>query len=267
MFPVVVSDLDGTLLNKKHQLSARTKEVLISLSNRGVRFVFATGRHYEDVEKLRSQLGIDMYLITSNGARVHNPDGKLIFQHNIDEELVPAILSCRHQLKDKVRGNVYQGNSWFIEEELPELLEYHSESRFHYQLSDFDDVPVSEVQKVFYVAREHEHLKPVSDALEEKYGERLSLTYSMPHCFEIMGAGVSKAMALEEVLKLKGYEFKDAIAFGDGMNDVEMLGSVGRGVLMGNADARLVAALPDNEQTGLCDDHAVANYLAKLYKI
>lgn len=267
MFPVVVSDLDGTLLNKNHQLSARTKDVVQRLSARGVKFVFATGRHFLDVDKLRSDLGIEMYLITSNGARVHNLAGEKIFEHNIDEDLVPAILSYRHQMKNKARSNVYQENSWFIEEELPELLEFSAHSRFKYQVCDFDAVPSSQVQKIFFVSREHDYLKPLSDDLAEKYGDRLSLTYSMPHCFEIMGQGISKASALEEVLKLKGCEFRDAIAFGDGMNDVEMLSAVGRGVLMGNADERLVAALPNNEQTGFSDEDAVANYLASLYGI
>ena len=267
MFPVVVSDLDGTLLNKNHQLSARTKEVVQRLSAEGIKFVFATGRHFLDVDKLRSDLGIDMYLITSNGARVHNMAGEKIFEHNIEEDLVPAILSYRHQLKDKARSNVYQGNSWFIEEELPELLEFHARSRFRYQVCDFDGVSSEQVQKIFFVSREHQHLRPLSDELADKYGDRLSLTYSMPHCFEIMGSGISKASALEEVLKLKGHEFKDAIAFGDGMNDLEMLGSVGKGVLMGNADERLVGELPDNEQIGFCDNDAVANYLAELYGI
>ena len=267
MFPVVVSDLDGTLLNKKHQLSDRTKEVVQRLSAEGVKFVFATGRHFLDVDKLRSALGVDMYLITSNGARVHNMAGEKIIEHNIEEDLVPAILSYRHSLKNKARSNVYQENNWFIEEELPELLEFSARSRFRYQVCDFDGILPTQVQKIFFVSRKHDHLKPLFDELEEKYGDRLSLTYSMPHCFEIMGRGISKASALEEVLKLKGYEFKDAIAFGDGMNDVEMLGAVGRGVLMGNADERLVKALPDNEQTGFCDEDAVANYLADLYGI
>ena len=64
MFPVVVSDLDGTLLNSDHRLSARTKDVIKRLSEKGVKFVFATGRHFLDVDKLRSELGIEMYLIT-----------------------------------------------------------------------------------------------------------------------------------------------------------------------------------------------------------
>ena len=48
---------------------------------------------------------------------------------------------------------------------------------------------------------------------------------------------------------------------------LKCLDSVGKGVLMGNADQRLVEALPENEQTGFCDDDAVANYLADLYGV
>ena len=265
MFPVVVSDLDGTLLNKQHQLSPKTKEVLHRLSAQGIKFVFATGRHYEDVEQIRSQLGIDMYLITSNGAQVHNPQGELIIEHNIEPELVSSVLSHRHQFAGQIRGNIYQNTDWYVEEELQELQDFYKESKFSYQRINFDKISGNGVQKIFFVAQNHQELLPLSGLMQEKYGDRLSLTYSLPECFEIMGAGVSKAMALEEVLKLKGFEFKDAIAFGDGMNDLQMLSQVGKGLVMGNADRKLVAELPDHEQIGFCNDDAVAEYLEKQY--
>ena len=51
------------------------------------------------------------------------------------------------------------------------------------------------------------------------------------------------------------------------MNDLEMLADVGKGVIMGNADPMLVKSLPNNEQIGHCNDHAVAEYLARLYQL
>lgn len=48
MFKVVVSDLDGTLLNKQHQISPRTRDTLHRLVEQGVKFVVATGRHHVD---------------------------------------------------------------------------------------------------------------------------------------------------------------------------------------------------------------------------
>lgn len=50
-------------------------------------FVFATGRHHVDVGQIRDNLEIKSYMITSNGARVHDTDGNLIFTHNLDRDI------------------------------------------------------------------------------------------------------------------------------------------------------------------------------------
>ena len=78
MYRVVASDLDGTLLSPDHTLSPYAKETLKLLTARGVNFVFATGRHHVDVGQIRDNLEIKSYMITSNGARVHDTDGNLI---------------------------------------------------------------------------------------------------------------------------------------------------------------------------------------------
>lgn len=78
MYHVVASDLDGTLLSPDHTLSPFAKETLKLLTQRDVHFVFATGRHHIDVAQMRDNLEISAYMITSNGARVHNTDGDLI---------------------------------------------------------------------------------------------------------------------------------------------------------------------------------------------
>ncbi|MNC33155.1 Pyridoxal phosphate phosphatase YigL [compost metagenome] len=56
-----------------------------------------------------------------------------------------------------------------------------------------------------------------------------------------------------------------AVAFGDGMNDFEMLSMVGRGVVMGNAHDRLKLALPNHDQTLSSDEDGVAVYLERLF--
>ncbi|WP_199450756.1 HAD hydrolase family protein, partial [Vibrio harveyi] len=51
------------------------------------------------------------------------------------------------------------------------------------------------------------------------------------------------------------------IAFGDGMNDVEMLTMAGKGLVMGTAHDKVKKALPSNDVIGSCADEAVAHYL------
>lgn len=267
MYPVVVSDLDGTLLTKQHELSPRTREVIQQLSEKGVKFIFATGRHFQDVEKIRAQLGVDMYLITSNGARVHNPNGEMIIQHDIRPELVHPLLALRKAFWQVVHTNIYQGDQWLVESELQDLNAFNKESGFACHLADFDAVATGAIQKIFFAADSHSDLQPLAERARELYGDQLYMTYSLPECFEIMAAGVCKGAALAEVLKLKGYGLADAIAFGDGMNDLEMLSTVGKGVVMGNADPALVNSLPGLERIGHCNDHSVAEYLAQLYSL
>jgi hypothetical protein len=82
---------------------------------------------------------------------------------------------------------------------------------------------------------------------------------------EVMAAGVSKGAALGPVLDRLGLSAEEVIAFGDGMNDLELLGQVGKGVLMGNADPRLKAALGHLEVIGNNADESVAGYLDRIF--
>lgn len=265
MHSVVVSDLDGTLLNSQHQFSDRTKEVVRRLSAAGIKFVFATGRHHVDVGRLASELDISMYLITSNGARVHNPAGQTIIRHDIFPELVPELIDLGRSFQGKVLTNLYQEDFWFIEEQHEAVDHFSDESKFAYILQNLDTVNVTGVSKVFYLAEKHEDLLPLEQRIKEEMGEQVSITFSLPICLEVMASGVCKGVALAEVLKLKGYAFEDAIAFGDGMNDYEMLQEVGKGLIMSNGDSRLKALLPNHEVIGHCDEHGVAAFLERHY--
>ena len=93
------------------------------------------------------------------------------------------------------------------------------------------------------------------------------MTYSTPQCLEVMNKNVSKANALDELVTHRGYQLSDCIAFGDGLNDKEMLARAGKGCVMGNADKRLKALLPQHEVIGENKDEAVACYLRKLFNL
>jgi hydroxymethylpyrimidine pyrophosphatase-like HAD family hydrolase len=64
----------------------------------------------------------------------------------------------------------------------------------------------------------------------------VNVSFSTLTCLEVMAGGV-KGHALEAVAKMLGYRLKDCIAFGDGMNDAEMLSMAGKGCIMQRAPA------------------------------
>lgn len=119
MYQVVASDLDGTLLSPDHTLSPYAKETLKLLTARGINFVFATGRHHVDVGQIRDNLEIKSYMITSNGARVHDLDGNLIFAHNLDRDIASDLFGVVNDNPDIIT-NVYRDDEWFMNRHRPE---------------------------------------------------------------------------------------------------------------------------------------------------
>ena len=90
---VIISDLDGTLLNQHHVISDYTRSVFQELHQQNYLIVVATGRHHLDAIPLVERLGVPLYLVTSNGARIHSPDKELLYAVNMDPDAVKSILS------------------------------------------------------------------------------------------------------------------------------------------------------------------------------
>ena len=91
-FKVIISDLDGTLLNNEHQISEYTMTVFQQLHDEKYLIIVATGRHHLDAMPLLESLGCPFYLVTSNGARIHSPTKELIYSFDIKSEAIKSIL-------------------------------------------------------------------------------------------------------------------------------------------------------------------------------
>lgn len=264
MYQVVASDLDGTLLSPDHTLSPFAKETLKLLTARDIHFVFATGRHHVDVAQIRDNLEIKAYMITSNGARVHDTEGNLVFSHNMDRDIAADLFGVVHTNPDIVT-NVYRNDDWFMNRHRPDEMKYFREAVFKYTLFEPGVLEPEGISKVFFTCDDHKKLLPLEQAINARWGDRVNVSFSTLTCLEVMAGGVSKGHALEAVSKAMGYTLKDCIAFGDGMNDAEMLSMAGKGCIMANAHQRLKDLLPDLEVIGTNADNAVPHYLRRLF--
>ena len=262
MFKAVVSDLDGTLLNKQHQITPRTRNILHRLVEQGIKLVVATGRHHVDVRSIRDALGLDIYLITSNGAVVHDKQDQLVFNQVLSSTVAAELIAMKRD--PSIHLNVYYGDEWLVEEEHPKMLEFHDKSGFAYRLTDLANHPTDKVNKVFYIG-DHEKLLQIEAQLNQHYGDRVNVSFSLLDCLEVMHGGINKGNAVRAVLEQNGLEMSQAVAFGDGMNDFEMLNMVGHGVVMDNAHDRLKLALPQHARTLSSDEDGVAVYLEQLF--
>lgn len=259
---IVASDLDGTLLAPNHQLSEFAKQTLKALHDQGYTFVFATGRHHVDVAGIRAQTGIPAYMITSNGARVHDQQDQLMYSNNVPAELVQPIIDIVKN-DPTLFVHIYQNDHWLMDRDDETLRHFHEDSGFTYQLFDINQAPTDGIAKIFFThpAQDHEHLVMFENELRAAFGEKLNIAFSTPWCLEVMAKEVSKGDALQVVAQSLGLGLQNCIAFGDGMNDVEMLSMAGKGLVMATSHEKVKRALPDNEVIGSNADDAVAHYL------
>ncbi|MDP8052158.1 Cof-type HAD-IIB family hydrolase [Pasteurella atlantica] len=264
-FRAIVSDLDGTLLNTHHKIGNFTTEILEQLAQKGVDIFLATGRNYPDVKHIISKINLDdAMLITSNGARTNKLSGEVLSNEYLPETIAFELMNIDFD-ETKVCINTYQGDDWFINKDIPELKQFHIESGYCYKVVNFSTHHSKQTEKVCYLAKQADDLNQIEQYIIQQYSNQVQITRSLPYCLEVMNKGVCKANALEKLVKLKGYTMADCIAFGDGLNDIEMLSRVGKGCIMSNADQNLKIKLPQNEIIGSNKDEAVAHYLQKLF--
>ncbi|GAA3739290.1 MULTISPECIES: Cof-type HAD-IIB family hydrolase [Flavobacterium] len=257
---VVVSDLDGTLLNPQHRISDYTKSIFQELHNQGYLIIVATGRHHLDAMAIIDTLEVPVYLVSSNGGRIHSPNREELFAFNLDSDVVKAALNIEIDPDVTVvlfKENVWQTNKWN-----ERLNSFQAELKYRPELVDYKTIEDFKAIKIFFSCDNHEKLVKVRDAVLANSSEHLHHAFSLPTCLEFMDKSVDKAVAIEKVLEKEGFTLDEAISFGDGFNDLQMLSATGKGLIMGNAPSILKDALPDLEVIKTNAEDGVAKYIA-----
>lgn len=264
-YRAIISDLDGTLLNGEHKISEYTKEIIRKIIGKGVKFIIATGRHHKDALCFKNQLGADSYLVSANGSKVHDNKNNEIISHNIPGELTDKLLDIK--ISDEIVRGVYAGDEWLTEFHISEFDEYHVESGFKPRVINFETLRGKDISKIFYISENIKALEELEKVLKQnkEFTERLDITASLDKCLEIMVKEATKGNAVKEILEKEGILPEEAIAFGDGLNDKEMLQVVGKGIVMGNASEKLKKLLPDYEVIGTSSEDAEGHYLEKIF--
>lgn len=261
MYKIAISDLDGTLLGPDHQVSNETKAVIQQWKQSGKKFVIATGRHYIEAKKIQETLGEPIPLITSNGARVHDQHGQIVLQQNLPHDIATAI--CEMDFDPTVQVNLFTDQQWYANFSLQALMGMSIDHDFMCQEVDLKTLDKSNTIKIFFWG-ERDKLTDIYNKLNGIFSDRVNLTFSLDKCLEVMEAKTNKGVAVDSVLQSMGLTAEQGIAFGDGMNDVEMLQRIGTPILMANSQPDLLNSLPHAEVTKSSKEHGVAVKLAAI---
>lgn len=256
---VVISDLDGTLLNPEHKISSYTKSVFQELYNQNYLIIVATGRHHLDAMSIIEDLGFPIYLVTSNGARIHSPKKELLYSLDIKSEAIKSVLSL--EIDPEITIVLFKEEVWQTSKTNKKLNSFQTEMNYLPEVVDFDTLEDFSAIKLFFTHDNHEKLVELKDKILVDHSDDFSHAFSLPICLEFMDKSVDKSVAIAKILEIEGFTFQEAISFGDGFNDEKMLLSTGKGLIMNNAPESLKSKLPHLEIISSNDTDGVAKYL------
>ncbi|PLR97453.1 Cof-type HAD-IIB family hydrolase [Bacillus sp. T33-2] len=226
MKKIVFFDIDGTLLDHDKLLPASTKEGIRQLKEEGIFVAIATGRAPFMFESLRQELDIDSF-VSFNGQFVVF-ENEVIYRNPLEQQEIERLLQHAETnghplvfMNDRTMKASVQHHE-HIEQSLGTLKFPHPEEDRHFYIN-------REIYQALLFCGEDEEHEYVSGY------DKFRLIRWHPHSTDILPAGGSKAEGIKKMMSRLGFKLEDAYAFGDGLNDIEMLQTVGTGIAMGNA--------------------------------
>ncbi|WP_042162399.1 Cof-type HAD-IIB family hydrolase [Paenibacillus gorillae] len=230
MYKIVFFDVDGTLLSETDRsMHASTKEAIDKLIAKGIKIAIATGRPYQLCEEFKL-LDID-YFISANGALINSKDG-IIHKSVLSADTVRQVTAFAES-----HGH---GLSYFTE-----MLGMNGigadddrvTKALHETLGVTQYPPSIVIDEVYCLC-----LYADDEATKKFTVQFPQLRFHRFHGYVVNvleAAEVSKSVAIRKVLEQLEISETEAIAFGDGGNDIDMLDYVGLGIAMGNGEERL----------------------------
>jgi Cof subfamily protein (haloacid dehalogenase superfamily) len=255
---LIAVDLDGTLLGRGGQVSARTAESLLMAKNAGHSIVAVTGRSWRTcVERLQPAATID-YAVCSNGAYAYDiVAGEILWSHPIDP------IACLEAMRNIRREFPNVGFAW------------ESATGFSYEkafLKQSDDPTAlehggsggvlgqSDLYKIL-IRVPHLSGQEFQQSIETLVSDVFEASTSGAPFLDATARGINKATGLAAAAQHFGFKSADVIAFGDNLNDIPMLNWAGTAVAMGNAHQEVLQIADAMTVSNLRD--GVAVYLDK----
>ena len=258
-YKLIASDMDGTLLNDKSELTERTRNAIIRTVEAGVLFVTATGRPFSNVEIVNKLFDKDMPFIVFNGAAAYmGKSRKLLFEKFLDFDFAKEAFEIGQNIG--IAQILWTGPHLWANRLCDETVRYHNLCP-HLEMSIITDIStikdeVAGVSKVLWIT-DPASVTRLRHEMSARFGERLNCFSSMSHFLEFVSCDASKGMALAEVGALCGIDRSEMIAVGDSYNDVSMLEYAGFSIAVENAPDDIKAicnhVTPSNNDDGVAE--------------
>jgi Cof subfamily protein (haloacid dehalogenase superfamily) len=247
---LIATDMDGTLLNSRHELSDSFLPVFRQLKERRIIFVAASGRQYYNLLKTLDEVKDEVIFAAENGSYVVFQDQEIHVQA-IDHDIVAELIKTARSIKGTY-PIICGKKKAYVDSDNPEFIAHLKLYFERYEIvEDLLDVKDDQFLKFTLCdlagseANSYPHYRDLTDKLQVKV--------SGPIWLDISHKLANKGVAMEILQKKFGISFEETMVFGDYFNDIEMLQKGYHSYAMANAHpdirkvARFLAKSNDND--------------------
>lgn len=256
---IIASDMDGTLLDENGQVPPETFDLILALRERGVRFVASSGRRYDRLCDFFSPVKDRMDFVASNGAQVF-ADGvqidREVYSHLAIRRLAKTVAMFPNMhlaLFDRTKSYLLDDEDKFVREVDKDLPNVE-------RIYELPSPQVSIIKASIFC--DDGNVMDNAYVLQRELGGLFTFAPSGSSYIDAMQPGISKASGIAQVMEYHGIDASEVMAFGDAMNDYEIIRFVGTGCAMANGRPALRAVA--DRVIGSNVEHAVQSEMRRV---
>ena len=240
MIRLLLSDVDGTLVNKEKDLTPRTIAAVRDLHDAGVLFAVTSGRPPRGMSMLVEPLALSTPIAAFNGGLVVEPDLDVVEERVVRRDLVAPTIELIESFELSVW--VYRGADWLVlDPDGPHVDREAHTVRFEPTVVDSFE-GIGEVAKIVGVSDDYSAVATAADAAREELGDDVSASRSQPYYLDVTHPKANKGHVVRFLSERYGIAEAGIATIGDGPNAVLMFERSGLSIAMGNADPEVQRA-------------------------
>lgn len=234
-FKIVFTDVDGTLLDHEHRVVPASAQAVRLLCERGIPFVLVSARMPEGLTTIQRELGFTGPLVCYSGAYVLDEAGNELLSRPIEMGTARRLKAFLDEELPQVCCSEYGFHTWACDDDTdPRIRNEERITTLKALRAPLDEAFDERGVHKFLLMGEPDEISAAEARVAEAFPELVAVQ-SSPILCEIMSGEVSKAEGVRVLCDHLGITPADAIAFGDGKNDIDMLRAVPESYAVANA--------------------------------